>query len=214
MRIPTTRSCRAVLAGLADVVASTPTSAMTSAQTVPVCRGVQELDGAERRQRHASGRSAPRLPPMKDEEEHGSLEQPRQDERVAEADEIGAKHAKRRGVDEADVAGVHVLHLQVQRLSLQNPLRDVSVVPFVGRIPEPVVVGSTAGRRSSASRRQRRPRVSPSAGLSVRGRGRPPRTAPDDRINDVVMEVDGHVREQRQRRTLCENSPRTTSMLK
>ena len=91
----------------------TPTSATTSARHDQCAVGFRNwmarAPSALRRRRQRATR-----PPVKDEVEHGRLEQPCQDQWVAEADEIGAEYTKRRGVDEADIAWVHVLHLKVQ----------------------------------------------------------------------------------------------------
>ena len=103
-------------------------------------RGVEKLDCAKGDERDCRDRGAPGIVAREHHEEHQRLEQTDEDERIPEADQVGAKHAKRGRVEEADVAGVHVLHLEVQRFPFQNPLCYVGVVPFVGRIPEPVVV--------------------------------------------------------------------------
>ena len=106
-----------------------------------MCRRVEELDRAESGHRNRRDRRPPGIVTRKNKEENAACTSPAEDERVAQADEIRTEQGECRGIDEADVTGVDVLHLQVQRLSVEDSLRDVGVVPFVGGIPEPVVEG-------------------------------------------------------------------------
>jgi len=107
---------------------------------------VEELNCTQGSQRDARGGCAPPILVREDQEEHHRLHEAGKDERVAKADEIGAKKVKRGRVEEVDVTGVHILHLDVQRFAFENPLRDVGIVTFVRRIPAPVVEGVEEGR--------------------------------------------------------------------
>ena len=176
-------------------------------QAVPMSRRVEELDGTERGQHDGGDRPAPGILRCEDSEQHRRLHQPGKHQRVAKADEVGPKHAERGCVDEVDVPRVHVLHLQVERFARQDSLRDVGVVPFVGWIPESVVVGAEQEHgRQHRDRSGRGALRHPSP-----TRGRPswtPGTAPDDGIDDVVVEVDRHVGEQRERHDASREQPK------
>ena len=126
------------------------------AETVPIGVGVDELRYAERRRGQAATSRDGETTFLEQGKHHARLDQPDENQRILQTDEVGAENTERQGSDEVDVSGVeptaHALialkkaagHVSDARLSErirsgEALLLDVRHLPGAPVLPAPQV---------------------------------------------------------------------------
>ena len=98
------------------------------------------MDQSQSVDSNRSGRSKPAAATaVKQDEDQHPLRESHEDERITQAQQIYAENAKSSRVRKIDVTGMNILDLKVEHFTLHQPVRDVSIVAFIRRVPEAVV---------------------------------------------------------------------------